>query len=141
MQPNNFDPIKNMDRLRSFTNRDDIYPMDLFESLFLQAPIGIALIDSLTAQIYEANPAYIKITGYTINEITKLTWIDITHPEDISADLENMKLMNNGQTNGFQMNKRYIRPDGNIILIHMTIAQLKVIDPTKPRHLCMVQEI
>ena len=112
-----------------------------FRIMFNQAPMGIAMIDSLTGHIYDANPSFAESAGRSVDELKTIDWLQITHPDDIQADLENMALMNAGKINGFQMEKRYLHPDGKAVWIDMTITPLKVEDKTHPRHLCMIQDI
>jgi len=112
-----------------------------FKGLFVKAPLGIALIDSLTGHIYEANPMFAKIAGRTIEEIAQIDWMRITHPDDIQENLDNMALLNAGKINGFQMEKRYIHPDGSVVWINMTIAPENVKDKAHPRHLSMIEDI
>lgn len=112
-----------------------------FRSLFEEAPLGMALIDSLTGQVYEINSMFAKIAGRTKEEIAGLSWMSITHPDDIQLDLDNMALMNSGQTNGFRMQKRYVRPDNSIVWVNMTIAREKKEKETNPRHFCMIEDI
>jgi hypothetical protein len=52
-----------------------------------------------------------------------------------------MALLNAGKINGFQMEKRYLHPDGTAVWINMTIAPMKVEDKAQPRHLCMIEDI
>ena len=120
-------------RLRSSEER--------FRTMFQQAPIGIALIDSHSGHIYEVNPRFAQIAGRTCSEMVKINWMDITHPDDIQEDLENMNLMNSGKIPGFTMKKRYIHPDGSHVWIQMTIAPMIVEDKSKPCHLCMIEDI
>ena len=136
-----FDPDENMEKIRLFTNRDDVYPQDIFETLFFQAPVGIALIDSITAHIYEVNSKYCEITRRTRKELLADTWINFTHPDDVQVDLDNMADMNSGKTKGFEMRKRYIQPNGNIVWIHMIVASIHVLDLKRPRHLCMIFDV
>jgi PAS domain S-box-containing protein len=110
-------------------------------TMFEEAPLGIALIDSLTAHIYEVNPQFAKIIGRSREEMATIDWISITHPDDVQEDLDNMAMLNAGKITGFDMNKRYIQPDGSFVWINMTIAPLKVEDKTQPRHLCMIEDI
>ena len=110
-------------------------------TMFEEAPLGIALIDSLTAHIYEVNPQFAKIVGRSKEEMATIDWISITHPDDVQEDLDNMAMLNAGKITGFDMNKRYIQPDGSFVWINMTIAPLKVEDKTQPRHLCMIEDI
>jgi diguanylate cyclase (GGDEF)-like protein/PAS domain S-box-containing protein len=112
-----------------------------FMAIFEQAPLGIALIDSLTGHIYEVNPKFAEIAGRTRSEIVEIDWMSITHPDDVQEDLDNMALLNAGKIPGFDMRKRYIRPDGSFVWISMTIAPIKEEDQTRPRHLCMIEDI
>jgi PAS domain S-box-containing protein len=112
-----------------------------FRTMFVQAPLGIALIDSLTGNIYEANPRFAEITGRSMKEMANIDWMQTTHPDDVQADLDNMALLNAGKINGFQMEKRYLHPNGTAVWINMTIAPLKVKDKAHPRHLCMIENI
>jgi PAS domain S-box-containing protein len=112
-----------------------------FRVLFAQAPIGMALLDSLTGQIHEANAAYAAITGRTIEELKKLDWMSITHPDDIPEDLVNMVKLNAGTISTFQMEKRCIRPDGTVVWISLTVAPVQVEAGTGLRHLAMIEDI
>jgi len=112
-----------------------------FSTIFNQAPSGIALIDSFTGTFYEVNPRYAEIAGRTIEEMTTIDWMSITHPDDVQEDLDNMALLNAGKIPGFRMDKRYIRPDGSIVWINMTIAPLKMEKDISPRHLAMIDDI
>ncbi|MDO8207677.1 MAG: PAS domain S-box protein [Gallionella sp.] len=112
-----------------------------FKTMFAQAPMGIALIDSLNGHIYEANPRFAEIIGRSMDEMQNIDWMQFTHPDDLQADLDNMALVNTGRADGFQMEKRYMRPDGTSVWINMTITPLKVEDKAHPRHLCIVQDI
>ena len=114
---------------------------DRFKTIFLQSPLGIALIDSLNGQIYEVNTRFAEIAGRSVEEMLSIDWVQITHPDDVQADLENMALMNAEKIPGFRMEKRYLHPDGTVVWIDMTITPLKAGDKTAPRHLCMIQDI
>jgi len=112
-----------------------------FKTIFNEAPLGIALIDSLTGHVYTVNPMFAKITDRTVDEMTNIEWMSITHPDDVQEDLDNMALMNAGKISGFQMEKRYLHHDGTPVWINMTIAPIYVEDKAHPRHLCMIEDI
>ena len=112
-----------------------------FKTMFTAAPLGIALIDSLTGHIYEVNPMFAQIAGRTMAELAQINWMSITHPDDVQADLDNMAQMNAGKTNGFRMEKRYLHHDGTAVWINMTIARMPAEDKAHPRHLCMIEDI
>ena len=112
-----------------------------FKTMFNEAPLGIALIDSLTGRIHEVNPKFAQIAGRTIGEIMQIDWMSITHPDDVQKALDNMALLNTGKIDGFQMEKRYTRHDGTSVWINMTVAKFKIEDKAHPRHLCMIGDI
>jgi PAS domain S-box-containing protein len=112
-----------------------------FRLLFKEAPLGVALIDSMTGHIYEVNTRFAQIAGRSVEQMATIDWMSITHPEDVQADLDNMALLNAGMNPGFQMEKRYLHPDGTVVWISMTIASIQVEDKTHPLHLCMIDDI
>ena len=67
--------------------------------------------------------------------------MSITYPEDLQQDLDNMALLNTGIIPGFRMEKRYIRPDGSLVWIKMTVAPIDIDGLENPHHLCMIEEI
>jgi two-component system, cell cycle sensor histidine kinase and response regulator CckA len=84
---------------------------------------------------------FAKIAGRTPEEMEQIDWLKITHPDDVQPDLDNMALMNAGVTSGFHMEKRYLLPDGTPVWINMIIAPVDVKDKSRPRHLCMIEDI
>ena len=113
----------------------------LFKAMFNEAPLGIALIDSLSGQIHAVNPMFAKIAGRTMVEMMNIDWMSITHPDDVQEDLDNMALLNAGKISGFSMEKRYLHLDGSPVWINMTIAPIIVEDKAHPQHLCMIEDI
>ncbi|MDT8383232.1 MAG: PAS domain S-box protein [Gammaproteobacteria bacterium] len=112
-----------------------------FKTMFQQAPLGISVIDSISGHIYETNQRFAEIAGRSMEELANIDWLQITHPDDMQVDLDNMALLTSGKLNRFQMEKRYLRPDGSDVWIDMTVSPLKVENRTRPHHLCMIQDI
>lgn len=96
----------------------------LFRSLFEQARIGIAFCGS-EGQIIRANPKYCEITGYSADELLKMTFFELTDPSDRSANLATFRQMLEGKINDFNLEKRYIRKDGTPIWVEVTGAILR----------------
>ena len=112
-----------------------------FRTIFEDSPMGVALVESVSGKICEVNQMFATIVGRTRNEMTNLDWISITHPDDLEADLYNQSQLVNGIINGFQMEKRYIRPDGSFVWINMTISHLIRENNMPMLHLCMIEDI
>jgi PAS domain S-box-containing protein len=114
---------------------------ELFRTMFEEAPLGVALIDSLNGKIYQVNTRFAEISGRTRGEMHYIDWMSIIHPDDVQEDLDNMALLNAGKIPGFNMITRYQHPDGVYVWVNMTIAPMTVVDKNCPRHLCMIADI
>jgi diguanylate cyclase (GGDEF)-like protein/PAS domain S-box-containing protein len=112
-----------------------------FRTIFEESPLGITLNDSATGGFIKVNSKFAEITGRTIEELIGIDWMSITHPEDIAENLRNVAMMRDKYTKGFNMNKRYIKPDGSIIWVNITIASLKLGYKTNASEICMVEDI
>lgn len=112
-----------------------------FRTMFEQAPLGIALVDSLTGYVYEVNPRFEDITGRTKEELSSIDWLRIDHPEDMHEDFNNLVLFNFEKIKVDKMNKRCIRPDGSIVWINMTVFPIVVENKSHPMNLCMIEDI
>ena len=112
-----------------------------FRTLFNKAPLGIVTVNSLTGQLLSANPMFAKIAGKSLEETLTIDWKSITHPDDVQTNLDNMALMNTGQIPGFTMEKRYLKPDGTITWINLTVVPLEVSDKSSPRHMAIIEDI
>ncbi len=112
----------------------------LYKAMFEQSPMGIAITDSVTRHVFDANLKFCEICERTVDELNTIDWAAITHPSDLQEDLERMQEMRERKADGYQMNKRFIRPDGSTVWISMTIAPIRV-NGAEPYHLCMIENI
>lgn len=118
-----------------------------FDTIFLQAPIGIAISHNSepffpdTDNEVQINPEFEKITGRTKEELEKLGWARITHPDDVAYDMQNFKKLQSGEIKSYSMEKRYIRPDGSFVWVDMVVASLTLSNEHKYNHICLVQDI
>lgn len=78
------------------------------------ALIGIATSNQ-HRNFLTANQAFCKTLGYTQEELRKLTFKEITHPEDVKESLAEMQALEEGLKDFFVQEKRYIKKDGTII--------------------------
>jgi|GEM_PF-1201933 len=111
------------------------------KTMFEQAPLGIAVIDSVTGKIVEVNLRFAEIIGRTVQETLTSDWMDFTYPDDMQDSLDHMALMNANKITGFHLNKRYIHLDGSVVWVNLTVAPMKGEVEGNPRHLCMIEDI
>ncbi|MBI4624943.1 MAG: PAS domain S-box protein [Verrucomicrobia bacterium] len=112
-----------------------------FRVLFEQAAVGVALIRSDTGQFVQINRKYCDITGYSREEMERLTSQTITHPDDLPADLENKTLLTTGKIREFTMEKRYVRKDGSPVWVNLTVSPMWAPDAPPSFHIAVVRDI
>lgn len=112
-----------------------------FRTIFERSPLGITLNDSLTGCFSKVNSKFAEITGKTKEELIGTDWMSITHPEDVIENQKNSAIMHDKYIKGFNMNKRYIKPDGSIVWVNITIVSLKLGYKTNTSEICMVEDI
>jgi PAS domain S-box-containing protein len=93
-----------------------------FRTLFEQAAVGVGQIETGTGRFAKVNRRYCEIVGYTEEEMQRLTFREITHPEDLERDLDNMGRLNRGEISGYFMEKRYLRKDGAIVWVKLAVS-------------------
>ncbi|MEP6573336.1 MAG: PAS domain S-box protein, partial [Gemmatimonadota bacterium] len=98
-----------------------------FRGLFENAPIGIAHI-ALDGHWLRVNDAFCAITGYSRDELTGINFPDITHPEDLEANLSLVRRALDGELSSFTAEQRYLRRDGSTVWVNLTASLLR--DPT-----------
>ena len=89
--------------------------------IFENAPTGVALLD-LDGNYLNVNPSLCDILGYSKPELLKLSYKDITHPDDIEISKTYLHKLLNGKFSGFSIDKRYIRKDKKIVKVMLNVA-------------------
>ncbi len=112
-----------------------------FRAVYEQAPLGIALHNSKTGQFLQVNQKYCEFIGRTQEELLKIDFQTVTHPDDLQTDLNNMELLREGKIPSFNMEKRYIRPDGSIIWGLLTVVPMWQEGEPSSIHIAMVMDI
>lgn len=97
---------------------------ELFQNIVNNAPIGIATV-SIDGHFIHVNSAFCEITGYNQVELTKLTYQELTYPEDLSANFAKVQSLLEGKASSYQIEKRYIRKDNKVIWVQVTRSLLR----------------
>lgn len=118
----------------------DLKESDLrLRTMFEQAPMGIAFAN--VQGLFRVNKMFEKILKRSEEEIIALPWESYTYPDDLPSDLAQYQALLSGKINDYSMNKRFIRPDGSLVWVHMTIAVLNTDQQSENNYVCMIQDI
>ncbi|MGB7749689.1 MAG: PAS domain S-box protein [Verrucomicrobiia bacterium] len=78
-----------------------------FRRVFEESPTGMAMLDE-AFHFIQVNPAFGSMLGYSIEELRMLTFADITHPEYVQKDVEQVRRLLSGELSVYRTEKRYI---------------------------------
>ena len=112
-----------------------------FRGMFEQSPLGVALFDPTTGQMLEVNERLLQLIGRSREDLASLGWTGITHPDDLPGEQALVARLYAGESDGFELEKRYLRPDGSPIWVDLTVASVAVSGKDQPLHLCLVEDI
>jgi PAS domain S-box-containing protein len=95
-----------------------------FRTLFEQAAVGVALLETRTGRYVRINQKYCDFLGYTMAEMLQRTFQDVTYPEDIAPNVNHAALLIEGRLSEFSLEKRYVRQDGQVVWGNLTASPL-----------------
>jgi len=68
--------------------RDELLASELhFKAYFDRAMVGMAAMSAVNGKLIEVNDALCNMLGYSAEELTKMSWAEITHPDDIEVSI------------------------------------------------------
>lgn len=111
-----------------------------FRLSMANAPIGIALVGPDGSWL-DVNDRVCEIVGRTREELLALTFQDITHPDDLDADLGYVRALLDGEMDRYTMEKRYLHADGHEVPIELSVSLVHD-DSGEPLHfISQIQDI
>ena len=88
---------------------------------FENAPVGIAHV-APDGRWLRANEALCRILGYAPDELTAKSFQDVTYSDDIAASIARVDQMRDGKIDRYDADKRYLRKDGTIVWVRLTVS-------------------
>jgi PAS domain S-box-containing protein len=95
-----------------------------FKAIFEQAAVGLALTDP-SGKLLKVNEKYCRLTGYSAEELLRLTYQEITHPDDLERDVAQAKRLLSGEITTYTIDKRYIGKNGAVVWVKLTCSLVR----------------
>ena len=111
-----------------------------FRGYFELGLIGMT-ITSPTKGIIEVNGELCKILGYERSELLQMTWAEMTYPDDLAADVAEFNRVIAGEIDGYTIDKRFIRKDGQAIDTTISVKCLRRADGSVDYFVALMQDI
>jgi PAS domain S-box-containing protein len=97
---------------------------ELYRSTFELTAVGIAHVNP-DGQWLRVNNRLCEIVGYNESELLRRTFQDITYPNDLAEDLARSEKVKKGELRTYSMEKRYVRKDGSLVWINLTVSGVR----------------
>ena len=92
-----------------------------FRTVFEQSTGGIAQVD-LDGRLVLFNDRFCDIVGRSREALSALRMQDLTHPDDVDRNLELFRQVAVGTRPSFNIEKRYLKPDGSVVWVHNSVS-------------------
>src|SRR5215510_5424413 len=109
-------------------------------AIFENAAVGVACV-APDGRWVEVNQRLCEIVGYTREELLTKTFGDITHPDDLEQDLRAMRRMLAGEIDTYLREKRYLRKDGSVAWINLSVSMMRKSDGSPDYFISIVEDI
>ncbi len=108
---------------------------------YFDAPyVGLA-VTSLEKGWLEVNHSICAMLGYSAEELAGMTWAELTHPDDLPADLQQFQRLLAGEIDTYGLEKRFIRKDGTILWVMLSVGCVRQPDGSVQYAVATIQDI
>ena len=111
-----------------------------FRATFEHAAIGAAQV-GIDGRWLRVNRRMGEIVGYEPEELLQTTFQEITHPDDLEADLAQVRRLLADELRTYTMEKRYLRRDGSIVWVNLTVSLVRDASGEPAYFIAVVEDI
>ena len=119
-----------------------------YRSVVENSLIGIAIVAPIIAPAIaencnwiEVNDALCNLLGYERDELVQKHWLELTHPEDFSTNIEELSQILAGTSDGYISDKRWLRKDGEIVHTRVSLRCIRGRDGSIDRIIEVVLDV
>lgn len=110
------------------------------QAIFEGAATGIALL-TMEGRMLDVNPAFQRMLGYRLDEVSNCLLTDFAHSEDAQLDANLFQELAAGMRGHYQVEKRFYRKDGHLIWGNLTVSLIRQADGSPQFAVGMVEDI
>src|SRR5262245_43251657 len=108
---------------------------------FFELPLIGMSSTSPDRRYVEVNQKLCDILGYSMDQLIGMSWVDVTHPDDVAENVRLLEETLRGMTEGYVMDKRFIHRDGHIVYVSISARCARRADRTVDYLAVIVQDI
>jgi PAS domain S-box-containing protein len=114
---------------------------DRYRAVHDRSPVGICWVEAATGRFLTVNSKYCEIAGRTEQDLLGRDFQSITHPEDLAENCEKLRQLAKGKLHRYEMEKRYVRPDGSIRWAEVAVVAMGAQGAPPVWLMAMVQDV
>jgi len=108
--------------------------------LFERQLIGMAITSPEKGWL-RVNQKVCEMLGYAREELIRMTWEQLTHPDDVALDMSYFSQLIAGEIDEYILEKRFIRKDGTIIWTNLAIGCVRKRDRSLDYVLALMEDV
>src|SRR5262245_3619963 len=108
---------------------------------FFELPLIGMSITSPDRRYVEVNQKLCDILGYSMGQLIGMSWVDVTHPDDVTENVRLLEETLRGKTEGYVMYKRFIHREEHIVYVSISARCERRADRTVDYLTVIVQDI
>ncbi|MBC8412378.1 MAG: PAS domain S-box protein [Nitrospira sp.] len=133
--------VKDRTTRLDLANTELIASEERFRAIFEQAAVGVAQIDSKTGTYCRVNRKYCEITGYSPEELQRISLAEITHQDNIEIDRRQMNDLLEGRIREFSHEKQIAHKNSSVIWVNVTISPMWKAGADPDYHIEVLEDI
>jgi PAS domain S-box-containing protein len=108
---------------------------------YFESPaVGIAITSPAKGWV-DVNDRACAMLGYSRDELSRLTWLELTHPDDIAADTAEFDRLLSDEKDRYALDKRFIRKDGTVLWAALSVSCVRRPDHGIEYFVALIQDI
>jgi two-component system, chemotaxis family, CheB/CheR fusion protein len=111
-----------------------------FRAAFENAAVGVVLVDP-KGSFLRVNNTFANMLGYSTKELEIKIFQDITHPDDLPANLSVLKKTLAGEVDNYCFEKRYMRKDGGVVWAKLNVGCVRKADGAVDYFITIIEDI
>jgi len=139
-------PDKEIDRLLSnIVNREKVEESlraseERMRFFFERQLVGMAFTSPDKIWL-EVNDKACEMLGYSREELARMTWDEITFPEDLLVDISQFERLLHGEIDNYMLEKRFLRKDGGLVFVNLAVGCVRRADRSVAYLLALIEDI
>ena len=102
--------------------------------------VGLA-ITSPSKRCVEVNDKLCQMLGYSREELLRMNWVELTHPDDLPADLALFRRVLADELDAYTLDKRWLRKDGQVVDTTISVKCARLVDRSVDYFVAMIEDV